>query len=185
MKEVSLYNRWMKTIFTIIFINSLLFSCSMFEDKDYRTVNYIDPIKYNGSWYVIENIPTIFEGGAYNSVEKYNFTDDKIEIDFTYRKDGPNGEIKSYPQKGTIYNKKTNAHWKIKIPWIPFKFDYLVIDKASDYSWVVVGVPNKSYVWIMSRKPTLAKERMVKIRARLKAHGYDITKLQKVPQIWD
>ncbi len=174
----------MKLLITLTALSTLLISCSMFDKKDFRTVKYLDPTKYSGSWYVIENIPTFFEDGAYNSVEKYTFHDDRIEIDFTYRQDGPKGEIKSYPQKGTIYNKKTNAHWKIKIPWIPFKFDYLVTDIASDYSWVVVGVPNKNYIWIMSRKPTLDESTLVGIRKRLKAHGYDIKKLQKVPQVW-
>ena len=163
----------------------LLTSCSMFEKQDFSSVDYLDPTKYEGTWYVIENIPTFFEDDAYNSVERYTFKEDKIEIDFTMRKGSPTGEIKSYPQKGEIYNKKTNAHWKIKIPWIPWKFDYLVTDIAPDYSWVVVGVPNKNYVWIMSRKPTLDEKTLIPIRKRLKESGYDISKLQKVPQVWD
>ena len=170
-------------IYTLIL--STLMSCSFFEKKDFTSIDYLDPTKYEGTWYVIENIPTFFEDDAYNSVEHYSFTEDKIEIDFKMRKGSPTGEIKSYPQKGQIYNKKTNAHWKIKIPWIPFKFDYLVIDLAKDYSWVVVGVPNKNYVWIMARKPTLSEEKLKPIRQRLEEHGYDTAKLQKVPQVWD
>ncbi|EQC46158.1 lipocalin family protein [Bacteriovorax sp. Seq25_V] len=160
----------------------LISSCSHYTAEELRTVEYIDTNKYQGKWYVIENIPTMFEIGAHNATETYMFDGDNIKIDFKYNADSFDGEIKSYPQKGEVFNKDTNAHWKIKIPWIPWKFDYLVIDIAKDYSWCVVGVPSKNYVWIMARDKTIPAETLTGIRSRLKEIGYDISKLEQVPQ---
>ncbi len=161
---------------------TLLTGCSHYTKEELKTVDYVDTTKYQGKWYVIENIPTIFETGAHNATETYQFNGKDISIDFKYHADKFDGEIKSYPQKGEIFNTTTNAHWKIKIPWIPWKFDYLVIDLASDYSWCVVGVPSKNYVWIMSKSKMIKEAELLKIRERLKANGYNTSKLQKVPQ---
>jgi apolipoprotein D and lipocalin family protein len=80
-------------------------------------------------------------------------------------------------------NKKTNAHWKVS-PFWPLKFDYLVIEMDSEKSWVVIGVPNQKYVWIMSRDWNMSENELNMIIARIKDLNYNIRKIRKVPQRW-
>ena len=51
-----------------------------------RTVKEIDVEKVMGTWYVVGVIPTYFEKGAHNPVEKYIFDKDKkvIAVDFRF-----------------------------------------------------------------------------------------------------
>ncbi len=145
----------------------------------------VDLPRFMGSWYVIASIPTMFETGAVNAVETYtwNEKENRIDVDFRFRKDSPEGKEKTIPQKAFIYNEKTNAEWRIQFFW-PLKFAYLIIDLADDYSDTTIGVPNRNYTWIMARNPTIPEDRYAKILARLKTLGYDLNALKKVPQVW-
>lgn len=159
--------------------------CGTVSSKPLSTVAYVDISKFMGDWYVIANIPTFVEKGANNAIESYswNLVEDRIDVDFRYNADSPKGPIKRYPQKAWIYDKKTNAEWRVQ-PWWPFKFSYLVIDLAPDYSYTVIGVPSRNYVWIMARKPQIEPEIYSRIVSKLKSSGYEVSRIQKVPQIW-
>ena len=158
----------------------LITSCSSLPEL--KTVEKIEIPKFMGSWYVIANIPTFVEKGAYNAIETYtwNEKENRIDVDFHFNKDSLDGEIKRYPQKAFIYNIKTNAEWRVQPVW-PLRFAYLIVDVAPDYSWTIIGVPNRNYVWIMARSTTLPKETYDMIVAKLKENHFDISKLQIVP----
>lgn len=157
----------------------------MSSTKPLPTVSYVDIPKFMGDWYVIANIPTFVEKGANNAIESYswNAQENRIDVDFHYNADSPKGPIKKYPQKAWIYDKKTNAEWRVQ-PWWPLKFSYLIIDLAPDYSYTVIGVPSRNYVWIMARKPSMDPVLFDSIVAKIKTLGYDTSLIQKVPQVW-
>ena len=67
----------------------------------------------------------------------------------------------------------------------PFKMTSLIIDLADDYSHTVIGVPNRKYVWIMARKPTISDDLYKDILNKLKIGGYDVSKIKKLVQSWD
>lgn len=150
-----------------------------------KTVDKVELKRFMGKWYVIAGRLTFMEDGAHNAVELYQWNDKKerIDISFTFNKDGFDGEKKSIPQKGWIYNPATNAHWKVS-PFWPLKFHYLVIDLAEDYSWTVVGVPDQKYVWIMAREWNMTQEDLSEIITRLNKLGYSTKNIKRVPQRW-
>lgn len=159
----------------------LFTSCSSLPKV--KTVNHVDIPRFMGKWYVIANIPTFVEKGAYNAIETYtlNEKENRIDVDFTFNKDSFDGEKKSYPQKAFIYNTKTNAEWRIQ-PFWPLRFAYLIMDVALDYSWTVIGVPDRNHVWIMARTPTLSESVYAEIVDQIKKQHFDISKLEKIPQ---
>ena len=172
----------------LLIILTIITSCQtgsykMPKDVQSQVVSEVDIKRFMGDWYVIASIPTPFEKGVYNGLETYtwNQKEQRIDVSFTYRKDGFNGEKKEITQKGWIEDPVGKAHWKVQ-PFWPLKFDYLVIDLAKDYSWTTVGVPDKSYVWIMARKSTMDAEDYRQATERIRALGYDLEKLKKVPQ---
>lgn len=170
---------------------TLTTSCSTSSslDQKYGTLKTVDKIDLNrfmGKWYVIANIPTFIEKNATNAVETYTFNAEKnrIDIDFHFNKNSPTGELKSYPQKGFIENKETFAEWKVQ-PFWPLLFTYLIIDiDSKDYQYTVIGVPSRSYVWIMARTPQLDETLYQSLLQKLQKVGYDVEKIQKVPQVW-
>jgi apolipoprotein D and lipocalin family protein len=147
------------------------------------TVARVEIPRFMGKWYVIACIPTFLEKGAFNATEAYAWNEekDRIDVDFSYNKDGFEGPEKHVAQKAFIYNKETNAEWRDQPIW-PLKFAYLIVDLASDYSDTIVGVPNREHVWIMAREPQLREARYEELVKKVKSLGYDVSQLQKVPQ---
>jgi apolipoprotein D and lipocalin family protein len=165
----------------------LLGGCAMSNvEKEYgplKHIQHLEVSKYMGTWYVIASIPTFFEKGANNAVETYSWNEanQRIDVDFHFNADSPNGKFKSYPQKAFIYDHESNAEWRVQ-PFWPLKLAYLVVDLAPDYSYTIVGVPSRKYVWIMARKPKMDDLIYQQLIDKLKQVGYDISRLQKAPQ---
>ena len=176
-------------ILTLVIFKSILFTgCFGNSEKDnysnMETVANVDIERFMGDWYVIGNIPTFIEKGATNAIESYKLgANGRIETTFTFFKDSPNGEKKTYKPTGFIKNKETNAEWRMQFLW-PFKMPFLIIELDEDYSYTVIGYPSKKYVWIMARDPQMEEKRYNLILDNLSKIGYDISLIQKVPQIW-
>lgn len=154
-----------------------LVSCS--SAPKYETkVQSVDIQKFMGQWYVIAGRFTPFEVDVYNAIETYtwNSQENRIDIDFTYNKGSLTGPVKKIPQKGWIYNKNTNSHWKVS-PFWPLKLDYLILAVAEDYSWTVVGVPNQKYVWIMAKDAKISKDTVGQIMQKMKDEKYNMEEI--------
>lgn len=147
-----------------------------------KTVDRVEIEKFMGRWYVMAGRFTPFETDVHNGIESYAWNADKSQIDisFDFNKGGFDGSKKSYPQKGWIHNATTNAHWKVQ-PFWPLKFDYLIVDLASDYSWTVIGVPDQKYVWIMARDYTISRDKIDEIIKSMADKGYNMNELVFVP----
>jgi apolipoprotein D and lipocalin family protein len=175
-----------QNLFVTLF--AFLAACSTGDlDKKYGALKLVDKVNLNrfmGRWYVIANIPTFIEKGACNATETYTWNEEKqrIDIDFKFNKDSINGEQKSYSQKGFIFDKENNSEWRIQ-PFWPLKFSYLILDlDKKDYSYTVIGVPNRGHVWIMARTPKLDKLLYSDIVRNIAKMGFDISQLKLVPQ---
>ena len=150
-----------------------------------ETVEYVDLERFMGDWYVIANIPTFIEKGAVNAIESYKLDSrGRVKTTFTFKKDSPDGSQKTYNPTGFIYDKKTNAEWRMQFLW-PFKLPFLIIELDKEYTYTVIGYPSRKFVWIMAREPKMEEERYNKILENLADIGYDITLIQKVLQDWD
>lgn len=174
---------YLKKIANVIFISSILFGCAMNPYK--KTIEHLDIHRFMGKWYVISSRPTFLEKNAYNAVEIYtwNEKENRIDIDFSFRKNGFEGELKRIPQKGWIFNQTTKAHWKIQ-PFWPLKFSYLVIAKDTHYEWAVIGVPDQKYIWLLARTPIVSEDLYQDILQKVENLGYSVKNIEKVPQKW-
>jgi len=171
----------MKSIFvlTLIFLSSL--SCTTTGNK-MITVSNVNIDKFMGNWYVLAGRFTFLEVDVHNGLETYtwNKEEQRIDVGFTFNKGSFSGPIKSIPQKAWIFNKNTNAHWKVS-PFWPLKFDYLIVALDENYEWTAIGVPDQKYLWIMARdwkNPELIIEKAI---TQLKSQGYNTDNLIRVP----
>ena len=64
----------------------------------------------------------------------------------------------------------------------PIKAEYVIVDLAADYSHTIIGRSKRDYVWLMARTPQLPEPELQAAIARIKALGYDTSKLRMVPQ---
>jgi apolipoprotein D and lipocalin family protein len=158
--------------------------CASGSRPPLQTVEYVDLDRFMGDWYVVANIPTWIERDAHNAVETYRLAEDgTVETTFTFRVDGFDGDVKRYSPRGFIRDQESNAVWGMQFIW-PFKADYRVIYLTDDYSQTVIGRQKRDYVWIMARSPFISDEDYRRILSLIERQGYDISKVQKVPQNW-
>lgn len=160
-----------------------------------NTVSTCDTTRFMGTWFVVGVKPTYLEKTSSNAVEKYTLLDEKskhdIDIDFQYNENedpfDANNKVKSLPQKGWVQgdNRLQSGDWKVS-PFFPVKMTYPIIElDEKDYSYAVIGYPSRSYVWILSRTPTMKETTYKDIESKLvNNHQYDLTGLRKVPQKW-
>lgn len=175
----------MKTRFYLLFLTIALIcgGCATTPQRPLvQTVPYVDLERFMGSWHVIANIPTFIEKNAYNAVESYALNEDgSIATTFAFNKGGFDGTQKKYTPRGFVRDKKSNAIWGMRFVW-PFKADYRILYLDPDYSLTIIGRKQRDYLWIMAREPAISEteyQRMLNVAAE---QGYDISKIQKVPQ---
>ena len=163
---------------------SMLVGCANTPHPPLALASQVDLERFMGDWYVIANIPTFIEKGAHNAVETYRLAaDGTIETTFRYRADAFDGEDKQYTARGFVREGTANAVWGMQFIW-PFKADYRIAWLAPDYSQAVIGREQRDYVWIMARTPRIPEADYRRILEFLLRQGYDVTRIQKVPQRW-
>ena len=146
-----------------------------------ETVKQVDLERFMGDWFVIANIPTFVEKGAYNAVESYALNPDgTIATTFTFNKDGFDGPLKTHNPTGFIRD-ESNALWWMQFIW-PFKADFRIVWLDPDYSITVIARAKRDYVWIMAREPEIPADTYEEIIAFIGALGYDTSKIERVPQ---
>jgi apolipoprotein D and lipocalin family protein len=144
----------------------------------------VDLGRFMGDWYVIANIPTRFEVGAHNAVESYRLDrDGSIATTFTYRDGSFDGAEKVMRPRGFVRDDESNAVWDMQFIW-PLRSEYLVAHVDPDYTETIIARSRLDYVWIMARTPQITQQDYERLARKVADLGYDVAKLQKVPQRW-
>jgi len=145
----------------------------------------VDLDRFMGRWYVIANIPTFIEKGAHNAVESYRLdSDGTVATTFTFRAGAFDGEAKRYEPRGYVVDRDSNAVWGMQFIW-PIKSDFRIAYLAPDYSVTVIARTRRDYVWLMARTPSIPEAEYERLRQFIGEQGYDLSKLERVPQRWD
>jgi apolipoprotein D and lipocalin family protein len=171
-----------KLLTTITLITTLAACASTPPAPPLTLVSHVDLPRFMGDWYVIANIPTYFEKGAHNAKDSYRQdTDGSIPTTFSFREDAFDGPVKTYTSRGFVLDTASNAVWGQQYVW-PFKADYRISYLSPAYSETVITREKRDYVWIMARTPTIPEADYERLKAFVGTQGYDVTKLQRVPQ---
>ena len=166
-----------------ILLSLVMLVPTMLFSNEFDTVDYVDLDKYMIPWYVQGHTPTFLDKGGVNQIESYKLNEKgEVETSFTFFTE-LGGKKRSFSPKATIYDKETNAHWKMQFLW-PFKHDFLVVRLAEDYSYTVISVPNKKMIWIMTDTPEIDGDLYEQIVEDLKDDGYPVESLDRVKQEW-
>lgn len=147
----------------------------------------IELASFMGDWYVLANIPTSMEVGTTNCIEQYELDDTKanvVKVLFTYSSPAKDTFTTSQiKMRGDVKNPPTNTFWgmhpKVLGLALPIGVSYLILDTAPDYSYTIVSVPDRSYLWIMVRNTpseyTTANVRVLDAYPQLRAARGDLT----------
>ena len=152
------------------------------QNAPLETVPYVDLKQYMGTWYEIASFPQRFQKGCHCTKAEYSLNEaGYVEVKNTCRKNSPTGDQKGVTGKAFVADKETNAKLKVQFFW-PLKGDYWILALAPNYSYAVVGTPNREYLWILSRQPEMAKQVYDDLRSQMQQKGFDVSKLQITDQ---
>lgn len=179
-------NRFMRIVLLLVLLVTFSFfgfiPSEMKTAQPLQTVPYVDLNKYAGKWYEIASYPQSFQKGCHCTTAEYTLHEKGyVIVENRCNRDSINGpqsyiKGKAFTQKGT-----GNAKLKVQFFW-PFRGKYWIIDLADDYSYAVVGHPNRKYLWILSRTPQMNDSTYNQILSKVEAKGFDLKILKKTPQ---
>ncbi len=162
---------------------AFLASCSS-SNESLETVSQVDLDKYAGKWYEIASFPQRFQEGCHCTTATYTKSaEGHIIVENRCNKDSINGELSHIEGKAFIVENSGNAKLEVQFFW-PFKGDYWIIELSDDYSYAVVGHPNREYLWILSRTPQMEESTYNDLLKRISNKKFDITMLKKTVQ-WE
>ena len=147
-----------------------------------EVVPFVDLTRYVGRWYEISRYPNRFQEGCVGSRATYTLrSDGKIGVLNECLAGSFSGKLRNAKGTAKVVDTKSNAKLKVSFFW-PFYGDYWIIDLGKDYEYAVVGHPYRIYLWILSRTKNMDEKLYREILERLKANGYDTSRLIRTPQ---
>ena len=172
-----------KYLFKRALFFSLTFMIAMYTmTQNLPTVPYVDLNKYAGKWFEIASFPQSFQKNCHCTTAEYTLSPKGyVIVENRCNKDSINGRVSGIKGKAFVDADSGNAKLKVQFFW-PFKGKYWIIDLAPDYSYAVVGHPNRKYLWILSRTASMNDSLYQQIVSRIKANGFDTSKLKITEQ---
>ncbi|CQD32235.1 outer membrane lipoprotein Blc [Yersinia mollaretii] len=156
-------------------------ACSVTPPKDVKIVDNFQLPRYLGTWYEIARLDHSFERGL-----------DHVTANYTPRDDGGVKVInRGYNARKQQWQESIGKAYFIGSPQLaslkvsffgPFYGGYNIIELDDNYSYALVSGPNRDYLWILSRTPTLSADVREKLLSVAKDYGFPIDKLIWVKQ---
>jgi apolipoprotein D and lipocalin family protein len=165
-------------------VSLVLYACSdesVRSMPELRAGANIDLSRYMGTWYVIANVPYFAERGKVATRDVYTLdTDGNIETTYVYRKTF-DGSEKTMSSLGMVQPGTGNARWIVSMWWL-IRADYLVLEVAPDYSWALIGQPNRKLAWVLARNPAMDDTLYSLLIEKFRGYGYDSARFARVAQ---
>ncbi|MBD5801952.1 Outer membrane lipoprotein Blc precursor [Azoarcus sp. Aa7] len=153
------------------------------------TIAALDVPRYMGTWYEIAKYPNRFQRHCTGFTQaEYGLQDDgRVRVVNRCRTaDGRMDEaIGTARQIGAATSPRLEVRFAPAwLSFIPAVWgDYWVIDLDADYRLAAVSEPEREYLWILSRTPTVAPQALEALRTRLAARGFDLSRLEMTRQL--
>lgn len=175
----------MKTL--IIIFSSFIFAIFSFQAQALETVNFVDLGLYEGEWYEIAKYPNWFQRSCAGTKAEYATVKNSPNLIVLNKCQNSNNlkNIQKARGQARVVDKKTNAKLKVSFsPIFPrfFEGDYWIIYLDNDYQKAIVGTPNRKYLWILSRSPSVDDETYNKLLSIAEEKGFLRKKIIKTPE---
>lgn len=133
--------------------------------------------KYLGKWYEIARLDHSFERGLTQVTAEYSLRSDGgvrvLNRGYSAKED------KWKQAEGKAYFVKAPDLGYLKVSFFgPFYGSYVIFElDEANYQYSVISGPDKSYLWILARNPTMTDELKARLMDKAKNLGFDTSKL--------
>ncbi|RPJ76836.1 MAG: lipocalin [Desulfobacteraceae bacterium] len=133
--------------------------------------------RYLGRWYEIARLDHSFERGLSRVTAEYSLREDGgvrvVNRGYSEKKK----EWKEAEGKAYFVDRADQGHLKVSF-FGPFYGAYIVFElDRENYQYALVSGPDKSYFWILARRPDMDKELKERLIAKAAARGFDTSGL--------
>ena len=153
------------------------------EPGPVRTVDTVDLDRYVGDWFEVARLPNRVQRDCAGDVRARYTRRPDGRIDVLNQCRTADGSLTGAQGVARVVDPRTSARLKVRfapavLSFLPMVWgDYWVLGLAGDYSWAVVGSPDREYLWILSRTPAIEAKRYEAALAVARANGFAIDQL--------
>lgn len=157
----------------------LALALPLFAADPLPVVERVDLTRYMGVWHEVAKFPNSFQRGCTCTTATYGLRPDgKVSVlNACGTADGRGRRARGWAK---VADPSTNAKLKVTFFW-PFFGDYWILDLDPDYRRVLVGTPDRKYLWILARDRDLPEADYQALVARAAALGFPVARLERTP----
>ncbi|MCP3865343.1 MULTISPECIES: lipocalin family protein [Marisediminitalea] len=160
----------MKRVAILLFLLGLAGCTSVPEGV--TPVTGFESDRYLGTWYEIARFDHSFEEGLSRVTATYSKREDGGIRVLNKGYDAATGEWDEAEGKAYFVSDETTGHLKVSF-FGPFYASYVIADLDKDnYQYSLVTGPDRSYLWILARQPTLSQDVLDELLSKAKSLGY-------------
>jgi apolipoprotein D and lipocalin family protein len=141
------------------------------------TVPSVDLGRYVGKWYEIASYPQRFTRKCVRDTSATYSKGKGGRIEVVNRCTTKDGDLKVAEGYANVIESTGNAKLEVTFFW-PFFGDYWVLGLDANYRWVVVGDPDREYLWILARSKKLPQDQLDAAMAVVRSQGFNATRLR-------
>jgi apolipoprotein D and lipocalin family protein len=148
-----------------------------------RVVPVVDYQRYAGTWYEIARLPNRFQRACVGDVTATYAVRPDRRIEVTNRCREADGDMRE--AKGIARPVEGRPPSVLEVRFAPAFLSFLpvvwgayhIMDLGTDYDYAVVGTPDRSYLWILARRPYMDPERYRQLIESVRGQGFDVSGL--------
>jgi apolipoprotein D and lipocalin family protein len=150
-----------------------------------RTVDSVDLDRYLGEWVEIARFPNRFQRTCAGDVRATYLRRPDGRIDVINRCRTADRGVIEARGVARVVDSRTSAKLKVRfapalLSFLPIVWgDYWILGLAPDYSWAVVGSPDREYLWILARTPNIAADRYAAAVDVARANRFAVDRLTR------
>lgn len=147
------------------------------------TAAAVDLTRYAGTWHEIARLPMPFQRPGDSATATYGANADGT-LSVHNVATAPNGETSEIRGTATVLDPGQNSKLLVKFnAWFatfipkPEHGNYWILHVDERYQRALVGTPDRRYLWILARTPTIPQADEEALIAKAHDLGYDVSKL--------
>jgi apolipoprotein D and lipocalin family protein len=161
---------------TLILLSLLLSGCTGVPEGVEPVKNF-ELDRYLGKWYEIARLDHSFERGLSRVTAEYTMRDDGGVKVINRGYSVKNGAWDEAEGKAYFVGATDIGHLKVSF-FGPFYGAYVIYElDQENYQYALVSGPDRSYLWLLARSPSLDQQIQDKLIAKAAALGFDTSKL--------
>ena len=162
---------------------AMLTATSAGEQPALHVVPQVDYARYSGTWFEVARLPFKYEKNCASDVTATYSPRPDGRITVTNRCLRADATV--IEAKGVARRVDGQPPSVLKVRFAPsfLSFlpmvwgDYQIIALGADYEYAVVGTPDRSCLWILSRAPTMNRATYAGLTNLAKSQGFDVSRL--------